>query len=371
MFSRYCQRPMDHDPRKRLDTALDGAHGRPFGDVNGIERALGRAVPATVKHLWSSFGEGTIPSSRIDLYDADLVLDLLEQYSDAGLTDLLPLASDGGSRDFAVDLVGRDGLPMGTIVLLDRGTMTEGSLQPVAADAIELVELARTDKLDLDGSDLATRWTEKKHAAAYATPIASLQGLGPDDYEIVALHHATLVPARLLARRDLEIAGVPCAAGEDVHLDRKGRVTYARLARDHRAGDVECLGGSLLVLGADGRLRRFTPVSDLVIEGLRWKGGVEITLPDDHLDVLWGALAEPTTIGGIPCAAGLVRLDGDRAVTEATLARDVVIDGVALPAGTWFELTSGGLYAVRLPVATMIRGRTLDAGTKHLVYKDA
>jgi hypothetical protein len=365
VFSHYGQRPMDHDQRKRLDAALAGAHARPFRDVDGIERALGRAVPALVKHLWSSFGEGSIPSSQIDTYDAELVVDLLEQYRGAGLMDLLPLASDRGSRDFVVDLVGRDGLPMGTILLLDRCVMTAGALQPVAVDVIDLVERARTDTLDLEGTDLATRWTEKNRAAAYATPLASLHGLGPDDYEIVALQYATLIPARLLPKRDLEIACVPCAAGEEVHLDRDGRVTYARLARDHRAGDIECLGGSLLVLGNHGRLSRFTSVSDLVIEGLRWKGGVEITLPDEHLDVLCGALAEPTMVRGIPCAAELVRLDGDRAVSEATLANDFVIDGVALPAGTWFELASGGLYAVRLPVATMIRGHRLDAGTKH------
>jgi hypothetical protein len=143
------------------------------------------------------------------------------------------------------------------------------------------------------------------------------------------------------------------------------------LARNHRAGVFECLAGSLLVYGADGRLWRFTPTSDVVVEGLRWKGGEEITLPDKHLDVLWGVLAEPTTIAGVPCAAQFVHLDGaDRAVTEATLARDFVIDGVALPAGTWFELTYGGLYAVSLPIATTIRGRVLEAGIKHLVYNE-
>ena len=56
-----------------------------------------------------------------------------EQYSDFGLADLLPLACDGGSRDFAIDLAGRNGRPVGTILLNDRGTMT----------VIELVELAR------------------------------------------------------------------------------------------------------------------------------------------------------------------------------------------------------------------------------------
>jgi hypothetical protein len=128
--------------RTRRDSSLDGVKARPFGDLDVIEKVLGHEVPAAVKDLWSRLGEGTI-SGGVYIYDADLVRDLCEQYEDAGLADLLPLASDGGSSDFAVDLVGRNGLPVGTILLLDRGTMTEGSLQPVAADVVARVMAMR------------------------------------------------------------------------------------------------------------------------------------------------------------------------------------------------------------------------------------
>ena len=77
------------------------------------------------------------------IYGADEVVDLLEQYNDYGLVQLLPLACDGGSRDFAIDIVGKYRAPAGTILLIDRGTMTKESLRPAAADVIELVELAR------------------------------------------------------------------------------------------------------------------------------------------------------------------------------------------------------------------------------------
>ena len=129
----------------RLDTALAGGRWRPFaaGDRERIDRALGRSVPEVVSDLWSRFGGGTIPGSNVVIYDADEVIDLLEQYGDFGLADLLPLACDGGSRDFAVDLVGRGGLPAGGIFLLGRGVMTEESLERVAANLTELAELAR------------------------------------------------------------------------------------------------------------------------------------------------------------------------------------------------------------------------------------
>jgi hypothetical protein len=136
---------MDHNKQLRLETALDGGRWRPFArdDQEAIERQLGRAVPVEVRHVWTHFGGGTIPSSSVVIYDADEVVDLLEQYSDFGLVNLLPLACDGGSLDFAIDLVGRHGRPAGTILLNGRGTMTEESLRPAAADVIELVELAR------------------------------------------------------------------------------------------------------------------------------------------------------------------------------------------------------------------------------------
>jgi hypothetical protein len=357
---------MDRD-RQRLDAALEPGR-RPFApdDVRRVEAQLGRPVPDAVRHLWSRFGSATIPSSVVYVCDAGEVIDLLEQYADHGLEDLLPIAGDGGGRDFAVSLVGRDGFAVGTVMLNDRSVMTEGDLQPVATDVVELVELARSGGLDLDRPDLRERWTEQQRAAAYRDSIAGLRGLGPDDHELTRLHHATLVPETLVPRRDLDIAGVPCAAEHEVHLDREARVTYATLARDHRVGDIACRAGSLLVL-RDGKLHRFTPVADTVIEGLRWKGGNEITLPDAQLNILWGTLAEPTTIRGVPCAAARVHLDEQRAVAEATLARDFVIDGEALPAGTWFELLHGNLYAVILPVDATIRGQPLGAGEKHVL----
>jgi hypothetical protein len=143
---------MDPEQRSRLDAALDGGRWRPFahGDQDAIERALGRAVPPSIRHLWSHFGGGTVPSSHhVIFYDADEVIDLLEQYSDRNLVHLLPLACDNGSRDFAMDLGGR-GVPAGRILLLDRSVMTEQSLRHVAADILELVERGRSGALVLD-----------------------------------------------------------------------------------------------------------------------------------------------------------------------------------------------------------------------------
>ncbi len=155
---------MDREQRRRLENALDGGHWRPFAsdDRHAIGRALGREVPAAVSHLWSHFGTGGIPASKISIYDAEEVVDLLEQYTDVGLIGLLPFACDNGSRDFAVDLARRTGLPVGTVLLNDRGVMTERDLRPVAVDVIELVELARAGQLDRDIDEAVRRFEQAR-----------------------------------------------------------------------------------------------------------------------------------------------------------------------------------------------------------------
>lgn len=104
---------MDDAQRRRLDAALeDGEHWRAFAtdELERIERVFRRPIPETMRHVWSRFGSGTIQGSKVYIYDPDEVIDLLEQYTDRGLRDLLPFAADHGSRDFAVDFARRRGL---------------------------------------------------------------------------------------------------------------------------------------------------------------------------------------------------------------------------------------------------------------------
>jgi hypothetical protein len=42
---------MKDDQRKRLEVSLHGVEGRPFGDLDAIEKAVGREVPAAVNGL--------------------------------------------------------------------------------------------------------------------------------------------------------------------------------------------------------------------------------------------------------------------------------------------------------------------------------
>jgi hypothetical protein len=102
-----------------------------------------------------------------------------------GLVDLLPLASDGGSRDFAVDVVGRNGSLTGTILLLDRGRMTEGSLQPVAADVVEFVELARGRSNKNADAD-----ARRQPVDASCTPSKTMgcSSSSSDNNEVVTIH---------------------------------------------------------------------------------------------------------------------------------------------------------------------------------------
>ena len=123
---------------------------------------FGRRVPEAVSHVWSRFGSGTISGSKIYIYDPDEVVDLLEQYTDHGLGDLLPFAADHESRDFAVDVARRNGLLVGTILLNDRTVLTEGDLRPVAVDVVELVELARAGQLDANIDAVIRRFEEAR-----------------------------------------------------------------------------------------------------------------------------------------------------------------------------------------------------------------
>lgn len=351
--------------RKGLDAVLARAkQGQPFSrsQIASIEKQLGHKVPPDVRHVWQKVGTASFAGKQTHaaLYDADTIADLLESYAESGLSGLLPLASDQGSIDYALDVVGRADAAPGTVHLSDRGVMDEGSLRPVASNLVDLLERVMADRIDYRARDLQSRWT-KRHARPTA------------DVEVLELHHGSSVPSRVKPRRNIELGGIPCRAGEEVVLDENGQVLLAMLSRDHEIGDVVCRARSLVAIGADGAVQRFTPKADITIDGIRWKAGHQITLPD-VAQMTSGVLAKPAVIDAIPCAAEHVVLSGAR-LASATLAKKWTVCGVPLPAGAWFERFIYGdtisLYAVRLPKAAVIAGVKVPARKKHVLSRSA
>jgi len=349
----------EDEDRARLEAILGARDARPLSedDVRYIEEALGHPVPAILRFFWLRFGRPELAPTSF--YRRALVEDLLEQYAESSLPGLLPIASDGGSRDYAIDVDGTFGLGAGIVFRVDRGTMTQDDLEVISRDLVEFVAAAVERRIPDQGRDLAELWTERHRDAAYGELPPSLRGLGPGDFAIRLLYYRTSVPKTLLPLRDIVVDGIPCRApGADepeishsfyeVHLDRSGRLQGAILARDHVVGGFPCRAGTPLVLKEDRSPHRFTPATNVTVRGLLLKAGEVI---NDHDLFYGGVLVQPTVLAGVPCAASLVHLSPDGQVLQATLAASYTVDGQTLPAGTWFERLGAGdsLYRFRLP----------------------
>jgi len=354
---------LEIEDRLRIEVLLDepaaaAADHVPFteDDVAAVEAALGRPAPPLVKFLWRRFGEGELPAAYF--YSPNLVVDLLGQYAEVGLTGLLPIAGDRGSCDYAIDPDGAFDLWKGVVFNVSASARSPDFMHVATGDLVGLVAAAIEDKLPDPGFRLSEIWTTKHRDAAYDDLPASLRGLGRADFEIDELYFRTSTPKVLLPLRDLAIEGIPCQAPDastpahhrslfEVHLNRGGRVWAARLARDHVAGDFPCRAGTKLVFKEDGSLDRFTPGANVTFRGLLFKAGEEI---ETHELYYGGVLVEPAILDGIPCAAARVRLELNGHLLEATLSAAHVVDGHALPAGAWFDRALGGdLYRICLP----------------------
>jgi hypothetical protein len=321
-----------------------------------LEEALGAPVPPDIGVLWRT--AGCCGLGMASFYDAYLVLDLLEQYADEGLRGLIPLASDGGSRDFAVDLLGRH---RDRVMLVDRGDMTEEYLMPVARDLATLLELLAVDGISTDGPTLGEL---RAAATRFDPPLAALR---PQDVEVLRVDFKTGQPVELRPKGDVEIAGVPCKAGRNVHLVRS-RLAHATLSRRCVMDGVELEADTLLTRSLRG-LERYTPVHDREIEGMVFAAGAELydswNVNEADLRYLRGTLKAPQLLAGVSCAAGPVSLEcraGRWLVKSATLAEAQPVCGVPLPAQSSGQVQRR-MHGVKVIASWEELSRNADAGS--------
>jgi hypothetical protein len=136
---------------------------------------------------------------------------------------------------------------------------------------------------------------------------------------------------------DLEIAGIPLAAGSDAHVTRDGALISGVLSRSHAVLDIPFPRGTTIRLRTGRR------------------SGVESAI-----------LGADQAIQGIPCQAGsFVQFRFHRRrpfLTAATLGAAHLFGGVSYPAGTWFALDRDGRLTDERPPGWSRSPRTSPNG---------
>jgi hypothetical protein len=112
-----------------------------------------------------------------------------------------------------------------------------------------------------------------------------------------------------------------------------------------------------------------------VIEGAPFAAGEFLSdYRDSDVKRLSGTLAHAKRIGDIPCAAAGIALAMEGSewfVSVATLSEATDVNGIELPAGSWFERfsTSDTPFAIKPGADMAYEGHALTAGVKVHVHE--
>jgi hypothetical protein len=156
--------------------------------------------------------------------------------------------------------------------------------------------------------------------------------------------------------KEVEIGGIPCAAGYHLRLayrtpDAPPTLYTATLARDVEISGVPCAGGRHVVLYGTELASAYLSRS-FVAGGIRFRAGTSLSgvLPSTPRA---GTLDEDCDVDGVPCGAGSeIRLSPRLQPTAFTLSRDHRIDGVPCLAGQCIQTRSdadGFRYVLAAP----------------------
>ncbi len=206
-------------------------------------------------------------------------------------------------------------------------------------------EVRRKRKPPGEVADVATR-------VRPAVPKSVLASLPPDAYEVTK-RWADGRPWFVIFKRDVEVAGIPCRAGE-AWFDRKGDLIGAMLSREWVFGTRRFGAGSFFRYyrgREDGRLNDVKLGADQEIDGLPCLGGTVAWFhPNQRVSAL--NLASDREVDGIPCASGenlilALNFHQDGRLASAVLAREHVVVGQRYERGTLLRFDRDGrlIYA--------------------------
>jgi hypothetical protein len=207
-----------------------------------------------------------------------------------------------------------------------------------------------------------------------AAPKGALATLPADAYEVTK-RWADGRPWFVIFKGDVEVAGVPCRAGE-AWFGRKGDLIGATLSRAWLFGTRRFGAGSFFRYYAhDGRLNDVKLGADQEVDGLPSLGGTLVWFhPNQRVSSLH--LASDRDVDGIPCASGenlLLALNFHRngRLAAAVLARDHALIGREFPRGTHISLDEKGrLVGVTLREDRDIDGIPVKAGAPALKFHE-
>jgi hypothetical protein len=207
-----------------------------------------------------------------------------------------------------------------------------------------------------------------------APPKGALATLPADAYEVTK-RWADGRPWFVIFKGDVEVAGVPCRAGE-AWFGRNGDLIGATLSREWLFGTRRFGAGCFFRYYAhDGRLNDVKLGADQEVDGLPCLGGTLVWFhPNQRVSSLH--LASERDVDGIPCASGenlVLALNFHRngRLARAVLARDHVLIGRQFPRGTHVSLDEkGGLAGVTLQEDQDIDGIPVKAGAPEIKFWD-
>jgi hypothetical protein len=165
-----------------------------------------------------------------------------------------------------------------------------------------------------------------------AAPKGVLATLPADAYEVTK-RWADGRPWFVIFKRDVEVAGIPCQAGE-AWFDRKGDLIGAALSREWFFGTRRFGAGSFFRYyrgREDGRLNDVKLGADQEVDGLPCLGGTLVWFhPNQRVSSLH--LASDRDVEGIPCASGkdllfALNFHPNGRLAAAVLAREHVFIG--------------------------------------------
>jgi hypothetical protein len=180
-----------------------------------------------------------------------------------------------------------------------------------------------------------------------AAPKGVLATIPADAYEVTK-RWADGRPWFVNFKREVEVAGIPCRAGE-AWFDRKGDLIGAMLSREWLFGTRRFGAGSFFRYyrgREDGRLNDVKLGADQEIDGLPCLGGTLVWFhPNQRVSSLH--LASNRDVDGIPCASGdnlilALNFHPNGRLASAVLAQSHVVAGQRYDAGTLLRFDRDG-----------------------------
>jgi hypothetical protein len=205
-----------------------------------------------------------------------------------------------------------------------------------------------------------------------AAPKGALATVPADAYEVTK-RWADGRPWFVIFKGDVEVAGVPCRAGE-AWFGRKGDLIGATLSREWLFGTRRFGAGCFFRYYArDGRLNDVKLGADQEVDGLPCLGGTLVWFhPNQRASSLH--LASDRDVDGIPCASGenltfALNFHRNGRLAAAVLAREHILVGREFPPGTHIRLDEKGhLDGVTLWADRDIDGIPVRAGAPQLKF---